>query len=392
MNSAIRAFATKNPPRIMNKRVCFCMDTSLQLTNFAAKRFVLHLLILGAGLSCCSAVCAQSATELLRQEIEQLALFETTIDTASTPGYIVGIIDGSNQVVLSFGTRGRRSLDTINGEDVFEVGSVSKVLTATLCAILSEQESIDISEDIGRYLPDEYTNSSGYEISLELLLSHMSGLPREPSVQDEMGDPLKTRFKVTPEDIMAEYRDLDHPANPAMLYSNVGYGLVEAALYGMTGTTYDELLNTHICDPQQMYHTGTTQPEITIDGYGLDGKLEEPCDYGYFSASGGVRSCLVDMMRFAKFSLTDAPRELFVKKGDGMNKYLGIGLGWHIVYPKGKFIVHMHTGRSPGHSAFIGMARQTGTAVVILSNSARGTDDLGIEILRIMNRNWKRKN
>ena len=96
-------------------------------------------------------------------------------------------------------------------------------------------------------------------------------------------------------------------------------------------------------------------------------------------------------MRFVRYSLEDAPAKLFEKRGDGLNKYLGIALGWHIVYPKGKFVVHTHTGRSPGQSAFVAIARETGTAVVILCNSAIGTDDLGMEILRIMNRNWQRK-
>jgi hypothetical protein len=44
-----------------------------------------------------------------------------------------------------------------------------------------------------------------------------------------------------------------------------------------------------------------------------------------------------------------------------------------------------------GHSAFIGICHTTQTAVVILANSETGTDDLGMEVLRIMNNNWHRK-
>jgi hypothetical protein len=51
--------------------------------------------------------------------------------------------------------------------------------------------------------------------------------------------------------------------------------------------------------------------------------------------------------------------------------------------------IGIHTGRTSGHSCFMGMVKETNTAVVIFSNSWMGTGDLGLQILRMINQNWK---
>lgn len=356
----------------------------------ADKRIRAAIVLLSILFSAIVPVNGQSATELLRREIAQLIEFETAIDTEATPGFIVGIIDGQNEAILSFGRRNKTSTDTIRQDDIFELGSVTKLVTAAVCVELAQAGKVDLQTDIANYLPEEFRNVNDYEVTLEMLLSHHSGLPREPSSANELGDPLQTRYNIPAETILNEYRELAQPSEESMLYSHVGYALIEPILYYTTGSTYPELVRTHIQEQIGLRHTSMSS-QLTIEGYGLDGKPEAPCDYGYFAASGGLHSSIEDLISFARYALDDAPATIFEKHGIGLNKYLGIGLGWHIVYPKGKVEVHMHTGRSPGHSAFIGLVRQTGTAVVILCNSAAGTDDLGMEILRIMNRNWKRK-
>jgi len=50
------------------------------------------------------------------------------------------------------------------------------------------------------------------------------------------------------------------------------------------------------------------------------------------------------------------------------------------------FPVWMHTGHTAGHAAIVALAPRTHTAVVVLSNSAIGTGELGLLILRMINK------
>ncbi len=143
----------------------------VQIQMIRYKRIVDRLsLLLAVCMIGTTSMMAQSTTELLRREIDKLTMYETTIDTAVVPGYLVGIIDGQNQAILSFGRRSLTSQDTLTRQDVFELGSVSKVITSTLCANLDANGTIIMTEAIDESLPAEFQNSNGYTVSIEQLL------------------------------------------------------------------------------------------------------------------------------------------------------------------------------------------------------------------------------
>ena len=73
------------------------------------------------------------------------------------------------------------------------------------------------------------------------------------------------------------------------------------------------------------------------------------------------------------------------------NEKLFYSSGWHGIKINKKTKALINNGNTSGHSAFIGMVPENRTAVVVLSNSAFGTKDLGLLILRMINYNWKRK-
>ena len=73
------------------------------------------------------------------------------------------------------------------------------------------------------------------------------------------------------------------------------------------------------------------------------------------------------------------------------NAQLSVATGWHLINMN-QFNIVTHSGKTSGHSAFVGMVRETKTAVIVLANSSLGTEDLGMQILRMINFNWKRIN
>ena len=62
---------------------------------------------------------------------------------------------------------------------------------------------------------------------------------------------------------------------------------------------------------------------------------------------------------------------------------LGVGLGW-MVSPLGRTgeIMHWHNGGTGGAASYLGLVRARGTAVVLLTNTARSVDGMAVGLLR----------
>ena len=79
-------------------------------------------------------------------------------------------------------SRARKRTQTLDGDSVFEVGSISKVFTAILLADMIERGEVRLDDPVSKYLPAPVTvpRRNGREITLKDLTTHSSGLPREP--------------------------------------------------------------------------------------------------------------------------------------------------------------------------------------------------------------------
>ena len=96
-------------------------------------------------------------------------------------GIVVGLVDQAGTRVIGYGTTDRKSHRPVNGDSVFEIGSITKVFTAILLADMVERGEVRLDDPISKYLPDSVTapTRNGKEITLAHLSTHMSGLPRD---------------------------------------------------------------------------------------------------------------------------------------------------------------------------------------------------------------------
>ena len=352
-------------------------------------RLIYKLLFLLLSFGSLNDLAAQtSVADGIRREVSQLMEMETAIDFEVTPGFIVGILDGPNEIMLSFGTRDKTTTDTLNARDMFGIGSATKVFTSALLALMQANGVIDLNERYNDLIPEEFRNDQLEALTLRDLLIHQSGLPRDPRTNSSLANPIRSYASLTAEDLLTEYSTSPGPAYA--VYSNFGYALIEPALFYTQSKTYDQLLEEYITTPLGLNNTGNRELDSLTTGYNLEGDTVAPVDFGLFACSGGLMTSMTDLMTFARYCLTRAPALLWVDHGPGIGDKLRMSLGWHIVRFR-KSTNYIHTGHTLGHSTFVGLNLQTNTAVLILANSAAGTDDLGMEILRIVNDNWKRK-
>lgn len=341
--------------------------------------------------------------EALRKEIDKIIRYDTDIDYDKTPGFIIGILDNDSTYFLSFGTSKKGQNVSFIKDDIFEIGSVSKLFTSSLIRLAEEEGLLTLDEKVNENFPPEYRNPRLNDLQITDLVNHQSGLPLRPlffgKKQKDGQDPYA---EYQNSDLLKFYKNFV-PSDKKFEYSHTNYALLELILEHKYKSSLQDVLAKKLLPTLGMEHTfidfAETKNNILVPGYDRSMKVVAPWKYSSFRGSEGVKSCTSDMISFIKSHMNISQTKLDDVLGAGFtdedfesfNDKLSINNGWHQVNRQ-NFKIFMHTGRTSGHNVFVGMVRETKTAVVIMANSSVGTGDLGFQVLRLINYNWKRDN
>jgi serine-type D-Ala-D-Ala carboxypeptidase/endopeptidase len=181
-------------------------------------------------------------------------------------GIVVGVRrDGETTVAA----RGRVADDRPQPPDertIFEIGSITKVFTATLLADLAREGLVALDDPVQRHLPEGVVMPvRGRPITLADLASHTSGLPRLPKglFRRALRERANPYASFTVEDLHAAI-SVTRPRRPPgrkVRYSNYGAGLLGHVLALRAGTSYEQLVAERITQP-----LGMTDTSITVSG------------------------------------------------------------------------------------------------------------------------------
>ena len=282
----------------------------------------------------------------------------------------------------------------VDGDTIFEIGSVTKVFTALLLADMVAKGEVALTDPVSKYLPATVKLAGSKPITLEQLATHTSGLPRLPS-NFAPKDVTNPYADYTPEklyEFLASHRPAGEPGS-RYDYSNLGTGLLGHALALRAGTDFETLVRKRILEPLGMKSTSFAVPEESKArlAAGHDASLA-PARNWEFSALAGVgalRSTANDMLTFlaAAMGLVESPlakpmAAMLAARRTSGTPGLEIALGWHIAQINGRDIV-WHNGGTGGYRSFVGFDPKRRAGVVVLSNvsTAAGVDDIGIHLL-----------
>ncbi|MBK9151677.1 MAG: beta-lactamase family protein [Saprospiraceae bacterium] len=343
---------------------------------------------------------ALSQADLLRTEIEKIIIHDTEISYKKTPGFIIGIIDGDSTYTFSFGKKQKSTKSILTDTDVFEAGSSTKIFTALLTDILVQQKKLRYTDKINDYIPETYINPRCADITIADLINHQSGMPRRPDWFGKQEKEVQNPYAhYNTEHLLSFYRDFI-PEKKAFTYAHTNYALLEVIIEEATGSNLGDLMDSWIFKPLGMAQSFIDFPErkknlVTI-GYDRAGKETQPWEFESFKASEGLKISLQDMLVFLKAIMSVYPAYVldydfnqWQSEAD-YEESTNIFKGWQILDLK-NYRIYSHSGKTSGHTSFVAMVPDTRTAVVIFANSSIGTEDLGIQILRMINYNWKRK-
>ncbi len=170
-------------------------------------------------------------------------------------GIVVGVIDPNGRRVVAYGNLAKGDPRTLDGDTVFEIGSVTKVFTSLVLADMVNGREVALGDPAAKYLPENVRmpERNGKSITLLDLSTHRSGLPPLPSnLKPEAGYSMEDLYRflsgyTLPRDPGSEYE-----------YSNLGAGLLGHLLACRAGTDYESLIGTRITRPLSMPDTGIT--------------------------------------------------------------------------------------------------------------------------------------
>ncbi|HEY0650541.1 serine hydrolase domain-containing protein [Phenylobacterium sp.] len=174
----------------------------------------------------------------------------------TTPGCALGVKSKDQAPVLrGYGSADLEHAVPITPDTIFEAGSVSKQFTAAAILLLVEDGRIALSDDIRKYLPE--VPDYGRPITIDMLLSHTSGLRDWGSVMDIAGWPRTSRV-YTPVEVLqiaSRQKALNYPPGEAYSYTNTGYNLAAWIVLRVSGQSLADFTRARIFEPLGMSRT-----------------------------------------------------------------------------------------------------------------------------------------
>ena len=284
-------------------------------------------------------------------------------------------------------------------DSLFEIGSITKTVTALTLAVLAEAGTVQLTTPLHELLPPDAAVPSrdGTEITLEHLARHTSGLPRSPFsvwhdikiVEFQRGNP----YAMDEAAVLASLSGIRLRSRPGAgrgRYSNLGAGLLGIALRRAAGAAdYQSLVTDAVLAPLGMIDTVVTsasdQASRWVQGHGL---RRRPVDGWYLdgmAGAGALRSSAYDMLRYLRAQLEPdrTPLTAAIERTRVLNephRRHSIGLGWiRTRIPAGD--MWWHNGGTGGFRSFAGFCPQRQRGAVVLVNDRRGPDRAGIELV-----------
>ena len=282
----------------------------------------------------------------------------------------------------------------IGAETAFEIGSVSKTMTAALLADLIGQGKAALDDRLADYLPPgtRVPEFEGKPILLRHVVTHTSGLPALPSRlgATDMGDPYAN---LTEQALLDSLADVILQAAPgtAFEYSNFASMLLSYAVSRRAGSDLETLLKQRLFAPLGMRNAYIAAPPAGVRaaiGHTPNGKPTPAWRFvTNLAGVGGVRATLDDMVAYVQGNL--GLRDTAISPALEMaQRKLGdpppMAMNWMLL-PVGDRVVHVHEGGTGGFSSFVAVDRVHRRGVVILSdttwNSIGSLGTLGLHLV-----------
>ena len=327
--------------------------------------------------------------------------FETLCEAAAeslgrvgVPGAAIGVEHEGTQETTGLGVTSIEDPLEVDGETLFQIGSITKTVTGTLVMQLVERGELELDAPVREYLPglrlaDEDVAA---RVTMRHLLTHTGGWFGDHFADPSRGDDALER-------IVAELEELPQmtPLGELWSYCNSGFYIAGRVIELLTERPYEQAARELVLEPLGMTSSFFLPEEVMSRRFAVGHRPEagetivaRPWALARAaSAAGGITATVGDLLLYARFHMgldagplgaesLAAMREAQVEVDEPGRM---MALSW-FVRDVGGVTVAEHDGGTNGQMARLMLAPDAGFALAILTNHSPGGGDVIRELTR----------
>lgn len=289
-------------------------------------------------------------------------------------GISVGFIQDNKEYYTAYGNLSTDTQTKINKTSLFEIASITKIITANLVAQAVLENRLKIDDYIDGFLPQGYVLQKNLinKIKISDLASHQSGLPDIDFAKLIELDPQQPINNVTEKTLTTMVNNCSELIDYGKYrYSTLGYTLLGQIVEKVYSKSYDEIVRSKIIGPLQMTNTLTKAFDVKnrTTGHNPNGGVQEFLKWNVTAPAGLVKSNAADMVTFLKAVLNKetaigkaamVTEKIFYKDA---NRELGLGIN---IVTDDRNTIYLKTGDSMGQSSIICYNRAKNWGIIIL--------------------------
>lgn len=329
----------------------------------SGKKLLSYILILSAFLF---SACGTDYSEFCSQAEEYLVTskFQGTVLVARGKKIIYG---------KGFGPEDEKTKKSSENslETVFEIGSITKQMTAAAIMQQVEKGRLDLDTSLDKFFPDY---EHGSEITVRMLLNMRSGLLDHINGPDEFFGPKVARQIAKKEQagkpvdrnqVLESFYSAPLLCKPdsTYFYSNTNYYLLALILEQVSGESYEDYLNEHIFKPAGMTTANTDFQKTTSKGY--VGKKYVSIPKNLALGCGDVNCSAEDLL---KWNLAFTGKKIVSKKSfEEMTSSSSYGFGVYVTDDS-----LLHSGVTHVFNAYNEFFLKDNISLIVISNKPVG--------------------
>ncbi|TGE84691.1 serine hydrolase [Pseudoalteromonas sp. KS88] len=228
------------------------------------------------------------------------------LDKHKAPGVAIALVNGNGLVGFrSYGFADVATKTQITQRTMFNVGSISKLVTAWGAMQLVAQDKVDLDAPINQYLKRWQIPNAEFDVqkvTLRNILSHTSGLSLGPYSGWDSREKLSSIVdSLKGDNNNAGPVELIHAPDTKWSYSGGGYSVVQLLIEDVSGMTFDDYMQKYVFGPLNMQDSTFIITEKVMNKsatpYDNTGRITGMV---YFNekAAAGLQTTPIDLARF----------------------------------------------------------------------------------------------
>jgi CubicO group peptidase (beta-lactamase class C family) len=306
------------------------------------------------------------------------------------PGVAVGILVEGEELTAGFGVTNVNHPLPVDADTLFQIGSTTKTLTATVAMQFVEAGKLELDRPIRDYVPSlELADPEvTAKVTLRHLFTHTGGWIGDFFIDTGRGDDALQRYVTRTKELRQEV-----PLGEAFVYNNAGLGIASYVIQEVGGKSYEQLVKEMLLDPLGMEMSFFFPEDVMIHRFAVghstpaEGEISVAKPWPIPRAAngqGGLSASVRDQLRYARFHMGDGKtaegKELLsttmLKKMQEPQVKIPfgghIGISWFIRHIDELRVVGHGGATLEQHSAFQ-FAPERDFAFVLTTNSTWGT-------------------